>query len=42
MNPEMLFVAREDLEDLRDSIKEKKFDLALRIANTLLKEAKKK
>ena len=34
----MVEVDLEDLEDLRDSIKEKKFDLALRIANTLLKE----
>jgi len=38
MNLEMLFVAREDLEDLRDSIREKKLVLALRIAETLLKE----
>ena len=35
---DFLAVAVEDLEDLRDSIKEKKFDLALRIAETLLKE----
>ena len=33
-----MICSREDLEDLRDSIREKKLVLALRIAETLLKE----
>jgi hypothetical protein len=36
----VVHVALEDLEDLRDSIREKKYALALKIANVLLKEAK--